>query len=298
MVLASREFIAVPDNRKRQIVFKWPDVRIRKYSKAIVDADEVALFVNTGQVIGTMGPGRHQLDADELVKVVMASANNEVATCGVSPVSMGNVDINLPGEDEAQLKGLAKETVSRLAGGFNRYAAGEMAIGAGQGRPGAEAMPASCWQLALGLRSGGDRRPRSAGGGWSRASARARLCRRWERVCGRDRCGHCRGGRRRHGRWQRGRRRGVRRRQREGAGERRVVGERRGAGERGAGERGAGVARHCGACGSDNPPVARFCASCGTSLVQVLHCQACGAVLTPGQRLCVSCGTAAPASAT
>ena len=57
MVLLSREFIAVPDDKKGQIVFKWPDLKIRKFTRAIVNADEMALFVNTGQVVGTMGPG-------------------------------------------------------------------------------------------------------------------------------------------------------------------------------------------------------------------------------------------------
>jgi membrane protease subunit (stomatin/prohibitin family) len=66
MAILGREFIAVPDDRKNQIVFKWPDVSIRKMTKAIVDADQMAIFVNTGQVIGTMGPGRHQIEADEL----------------------------------------------------------------------------------------------------------------------------------------------------------------------------------------------------------------------------------------
>src|SRR6202165_6386452 len=32
---------------------------------AIVDADEMAVFLTTGKVIGTMGPGRHQIDANE-----------------------------------------------------------------------------------------------------------------------------------------------------------------------------------------------------------------------------------------
>jgi membrane protease subunit (stomatin/prohibitin family) len=66
MALLGREFIAVPDDRKGQIVFKWPDVSIRKMTRAIVNADELVVFVNTGQVIGTMGPGRHQIDANEL----------------------------------------------------------------------------------------------------------------------------------------------------------------------------------------------------------------------------------------
>ena len=66
MGLFSREFIAVPDNKKGQIVFKWPDVSIRKFTRAIVEADEVALFMNKGQIIGQLGPGKHQIDADEL----------------------------------------------------------------------------------------------------------------------------------------------------------------------------------------------------------------------------------------
>jgi membrane protease subunit (stomatin/prohibitin family) len=66
MGLFSREFIAVPDDRKSQIVFKWPDHNIRKFTRAIVDADEWALFLNKGAVIGTLGPGQHQIDANEL----------------------------------------------------------------------------------------------------------------------------------------------------------------------------------------------------------------------------------------
>jgi membrane protease subunit (stomatin/prohibitin family) len=66
MALLGREFIAVPDDRKGQIVFKWHDVNIRKMTRAIVNADELAVFVNTGKVVGTMGPGRHQIDANEL----------------------------------------------------------------------------------------------------------------------------------------------------------------------------------------------------------------------------------------
>jgi membrane protease subunit (stomatin/prohibitin family) len=66
MALLGREFIAVPDDRKGQIVFKWPDITIRRYTRAIVNADEMAMFVNTGQVVQTLGPGRHQIDANEL----------------------------------------------------------------------------------------------------------------------------------------------------------------------------------------------------------------------------------------
>ncbi|WP_069159736.1 SPFH domain-containing protein [Nocardia altamirensis] len=66
MAWFDREFIAVPDGNKNQLVYKWPDVNIRRYSRAMVNADEIALFVKSGHVVATMGPGRHRVDANEL----------------------------------------------------------------------------------------------------------------------------------------------------------------------------------------------------------------------------------------
>ena len=66
MGLFEREFIATPDAKKGQIVFKHPDHEIRKFTKATVNADQTAMFVNRGIVIGEMGPGQHKIDADEL----------------------------------------------------------------------------------------------------------------------------------------------------------------------------------------------------------------------------------------
>jgi membrane protease subunit (stomatin/prohibitin family) len=63
---ARREFIAAPDSSKGQIVFKWPDHNIRKFARAIVEPDAVAVFMNQGQVMGVLPPGQHTLDADEL----------------------------------------------------------------------------------------------------------------------------------------------------------------------------------------------------------------------------------------
>jgi membrane protease subunit (stomatin/prohibitin family) len=63
---ARREFIAAPDTSKGQIVYKWPDTNIRKFSRAIVEPDAQAVFVSQGQIMGTLGPGQHQLDAKEL----------------------------------------------------------------------------------------------------------------------------------------------------------------------------------------------------------------------------------------
>ena len=62
MALFEREFIAVPDSHKASVVYKWPDVSIRKHTRAIVNADEIALFVNTGRVVQTLPPGRHRPD--------------------------------------------------------------------------------------------------------------------------------------------------------------------------------------------------------------------------------------------
>jgi membrane protease subunit (stomatin/prohibitin family) len=66
MALFDREFIATPDDKKGQILYKHPDQNIRKYTKAIVNFDQQALFVNKGEVIATLGPGQHPIDADEI----------------------------------------------------------------------------------------------------------------------------------------------------------------------------------------------------------------------------------------
>src|SRR3954447_15401677 len=62
----SREFIAQPDTAKGQIVFKWPDINIRRGARAIVDADQSAVFLAKGEVAGLLGPGQHHLDATEI----------------------------------------------------------------------------------------------------------------------------------------------------------------------------------------------------------------------------------------
>ena len=63
---ARREFIAAPDSSKGQIVYKWPDHNIRKFARAIVEPDAVAVFMSQGQVMGVLLGGQHRLDAKEL----------------------------------------------------------------------------------------------------------------------------------------------------------------------------------------------------------------------------------------
>src|SRR6516164_4517058 len=66
MAILGREFIAAPDTSKGQIVYKWPDHNIRKFTRCIVEPDAVAVFTSQGQVMGTLLGGHHQLDAKEL----------------------------------------------------------------------------------------------------------------------------------------------------------------------------------------------------------------------------------------
>jgi len=360
MALFEREFIAVPDDRKGQIVFKWPDVTIRRFTRAIVNADEVAMFVNTGQIVQTMGPGRHQIDADELpglgmiidfatggnayraelyfigtreytgfkfggriddvqdprtglvvtlrvfgdyalrvidparlitnltstvdvtdneriagwvsdqlLKVLrtnvttqvvangwhilglsvhspeieqaaLTSANGQLEAYGIALSRMGNFDINMAPEDAAQLKQLAKDTsYSQLAGGFQQYAAGEMALGAGQGMAqggGATegAFLAAGFGLAGGLAGMGQQQHPQPPPAPAPAAAAAP-----------------------------------------------------------AAPAPAAPGAVCASCSTSNPAGAKFCMGCGTTLAPaVKHCTECGTELPGAAKFCANCGTA------
>jgi membrane protease subunit (stomatin/prohibitin family) len=406
MAILGREFIAVPDDRKGQIVFKWPDVNIRKMTRAIVDADELAVFINTGQVVGTMGPGRHQIDAnelpflgaivdwatggnayraelyfigtreytgntfggriddvqdpqtgmivtlrvfgdyslqvsdpgalitrlvgtvdvtnnaaitswvsDQLLKVmrthvttqivrngwpilglsayttdieqtVIDRGNEQLKTYGLAIIRMGNFDVNLSDDDEAQLKTLAKDTAySRLAGGFNQYAAGEMQLGAGQGMAKGGGATGGAF-LAAGLGLGGQAAapaqggpppppgpgfvgggpgfvgggPAPAGGAIGTAAASGVECPSChaDNTAGAKFCASC-------------------------------------------GTSLAPATISCANCEAHNPAGARFCANCGQPLgPQPVHCPSCGEEVAPGAKFCPGCGTniapAAPAA--
>ena len=369
MALFSREFIAVPDDRKGQLVYKWPDVNIRRFTRAIVNADEVALFVNTGQVVQTMGPGRHQIDAnelpglgalidmatggnayraelyfvgsreytgftfggriddvqdrqtglivtlrvfgdyamrvvdpirlitnllstvdvtsnervsswvsDQLLKVmrsditnqivrngwpilglsaysqeieraVITRANEQLAAYGVALTRMGNFDINLSPEDAEQLKTLAKDTsYSRLAGGFNQYAAGEMALGAGQGMAKGEGAVGGAF-LAAGLGMGNQA---AAQPGTPAAPPPTGFA---------------------------------------GGGQGGYAGPPP-AGVPGGQQPAVAGGAACAACQTTNPPGAKFCMSCGQPMAApAIHCTACGTELPTGARFCGNCGT-------
>ena len=76
-----REFIARPDTAKGQILYKWPDTNIRKWTQLTVEQDELAVFFRDGQVQGTIQPGRSTLDSSEipfLGKLVDAASGGNV----------------------------------------------------------------------------------------------------------------------------------------------------------------------------------------------------------------------------
>lgn len=61
-----REFIARPDQAKGQILYKWPDTNVRKWTQLTVEQDELAVFFRDGRVQGTISPGRCTLDSSEI----------------------------------------------------------------------------------------------------------------------------------------------------------------------------------------------------------------------------------------
>jgi membrane protease subunit (stomatin/prohibitin family) len=79
-----REFIARPDQYKNQIVYKWPDLTIRRWSQLTVQQDELGVFFRDGRVQGTIGPGRCTLDSSQIpflgILVDAASGGNMFRT--------------------------------------------------------------------------------------------------------------------------------------------------------------------------------------------------------------------------
>jgi membrane protease subunit (stomatin/prohibitin family) len=361
MALFRRENIAVPDDKKGQMVYKWPDVNIRRYTRAIVAPDEIAVFMYQGQVIGTLPPGRHMVDATELpflgifkdmltggnayrtelyfistrefpdlrfggriddvqdpqtglvvalrvfgqysakvtdgsklittltgtvnvtdnssitdwiaeqlLKVLrtdvtanvvrngwpilglaayvpqieqstLEGSNQQLATYGLTVARMGNFTVSLSDEDEATLKGLAKDTAySRLAGGFQQYAAGELQLGAGQGMAKGGAGTGGAFVAAgLGLgqtavtQQGQSPPPPPAPG---------------------------------------------------------FAGGGPGYGQPPGGGGGAAPTVTCPQCGTASPAGSKFCPQCGTALPHAAFCPQCGTQAAPDAKFCARCG--------
>ena len=63
---AQRNFIARADEAKDDIIYKYPERNIRMMTQLTVQADEVALFLKDGQLVGKLGAGRHNLDTNNV----------------------------------------------------------------------------------------------------------------------------------------------------------------------------------------------------------------------------------------
>lgn len=63
---AQRNFIARPDEAKDFIIYKYPEQNVRMMTQLTVAADEVALFVKDGALVGKLSAGRHSLDTNNV----------------------------------------------------------------------------------------------------------------------------------------------------------------------------------------------------------------------------------------
>src|SRR5712664_1251425 len=63
---SKRNFIARADEAKDDIIYKYPERNIRMMTQLTVASDEIALFVKYGKAEGKLGPGRHNLDSNNV----------------------------------------------------------------------------------------------------------------------------------------------------------------------------------------------------------------------------------------
>jgi len=204
----------------------------------------------------------------DIEQSVLQAANTQLATYGLALVRMGNFDINLAEEDEANLKGFAKDTAySRLAGGFQNYAQGEALLGAGEGlAKGGGGAGNAFIGVGMGLGQqmgqapqGGPVPPPAPGfpgggqgfaapGGGGAATITCPSCSAANQPGARF-CASC----------------------------------------------GASLAPptvKCPSCSADNVSGAKFCSTCGQPMAPAAQaCAKCGTELAPGAKFCPSCGT-------
>jgi len=63
---SKRNFIHRADEAKNEIIYRYPETNIRMMTQITVDSDEVALFFKDGKIEGKLGPGRHNLDTNNV----------------------------------------------------------------------------------------------------------------------------------------------------------------------------------------------------------------------------------------
>jgi membrane protease subunit (stomatin/prohibitin family) len=194
----------------------------------------------------------------EIEQNTIEAANGQLVAYGVQLTRMGNFDVNLSPEDEKQLKQLAKDTsYSQLAGGFGNYAAGEMALGAGQGMAqGGGATDGAFLGAGFGLAS--------ALGAQQVQAQQAQQAQAAQQAAAQHGVPYGQGG----------------------PGGPGYGGQPQGAPP----QQASGPV--CASCQAPNPAGAKFCMGCGQRLAPaVQHCTECGTELPAGARFCSGCGT-------
>ncbi len=198
----------------------------------------------------------------EIEQATIEAANGQLVAYGVSLTRMGNFDINLSPEDEQQLKQLAKDTsYSQLAGGFQNYAQGEMALGAGQGMAqGGAGVDGAFLGAGFGLAS--------AFGAQQAAAQQAQQAAAQQAAARQGMPPY-----------------GAPPQAPSGQGGPAAPAQPPAAPQAAAGP-------VCANCQAANPAGARFCMGCGQPLAPaVAHCTECGAELPAGAHFCAGCGT-------
>jgi membrane protease subunit (stomatin/prohibitin family) len=202
----------------------------------------------------------------ELEQATIEAANGQLVAYGVQLTRMGNFDVNLSPEDEQQLKQLAKDTTyAQLAGGFQQYAAGEMALGAGQGMAkGGGAADGAFLGAGFGLAS--------AFGAQQAQAQQAAQAQAAQQAAAQYGVPYGQGGPQAGGPPQ-------------GAPPQVAPPQQ-------APPQQAASGAVCASCQAPNPAGAKFCMGCGQALAPaVQHCTECGTELPVGAHFCSGCGT-------
>jgi membrane protease subunit (stomatin/prohibitin family) len=197
----------------------------------------------------------------EIEQATIEAANGQLAAYGVELTRMGNFDVNLSPEDEKQLKQLAKDTsYSQLAGGFQNYAQGEMALGAGQGMAqGGSGVDGAFLGAGFGMASGM---------GMQQANQLAQQQAAQQAAAQQGMPAYGQGG------------------------QPQAPVPQAPAPQAPAPTPTTLAGPVCASCQAANPAGARFCMGCGQPLAPaVAHCTECGAELPTGAHFCAGCGT-------
>jgi membrane protease subunit (stomatin/prohibitin family) len=204
----------------------------------------------------------------EIEQNTIDAGNGQLANYGVQLTRMGNFDINLSPEDEQQLKQLAKDTsYSQLAGGFQNYAAGEMALGAGQGlAKGGAGTEGAFLGAGFGLAS--------AFGAQQAQAMQSQQAEAAQRAAAQYGVPYGQGAP------------GGQADPPQGAPQQPPPAQQAPTVQQ------AAAGPVCASCQASNPVGARFCMSCGQALAPaVMHCTECGTELPAGAHFCAACGT-------